>query len=323
MTEKLLAAIYKNPDDLAMRAVYADAIGGPRGELITLQLLEAPTIEQKRRMRTLIEKLGDALLPPIHHWFLPDDHVFDGGFFAGGSLRDQGRNAHVKLEREWATVRAIGAWGSMRVFSAKLLVALASNKALVGLRTIRGLDREDVLGLAHAKLRTVEWRSGGAWDPKKHRRLATLDELPALETIGILGANDQHYLKYFQEAEVVERVRRVIVDRDDQPKIIAALAERGGNLRELEIRSWPHSMRPPWEIVISRSTGDGPFDTLSANHAGRAFPIKPLVEALAAIPKGWLKSGAITSTRTTKLAPKDKTAIAAALKKHPKAKIAM
>ena len=38
---ELLAQIYANPDDDALRAVYADALlerGDPRGELITLQL---------------------------------------------------------------------------------------------------------------------------------------------------------------------------------------------------------------------------------------------------------------------------------------------
>lgn len=68
--ERVLEAYWKNPDDVAALKVYADRLSeldDPRGEFITLRLLEDPTDEQRARIDALL-KLGGKLVGPAREF---------------------------------------------------------------------------------------------------------------------------------------------------------------------------------------------------------------------------------------------------------------
>lgn len=63
-----LASVWANPDDLTRRLVYADmltAAGELRGEFITLQCLDAPTAQQRRRAAELVTEHGKTWAGPL------------------------------------------------------------------------------------------------------------------------------------------------------------------------------------------------------------------------------------------------------------------
>jgi uncharacterized protein (TIGR02996 family) len=67
--DDLLQRVLDDPDDIAMRCVYADALsdaGDPRGELIQLQCAERPLGRtQKSREKALLKKHLDEWLGPL------------------------------------------------------------------------------------------------------------------------------------------------------------------------------------------------------------------------------------------------------------------
>ncbi|MFT3706303.1 MAG: TIGR02996 domain-containing protein [Archangium sp.] len=108
--EELLEAVWANPTDPAVRAVYGDWLveqGDPRGELIALQLA-APTEKSPRRIELLIEKNWKKWLGPLSDWFRVAP-AFELGFPKRGSVsppsyRDGMDKFGPLLERpEWST----------------------------------------------------------------------------------------------------------------------------------------------------------------------------------------------------------------------------
>lgn len=111
--DDFLADIAANPDDDALKGVFADWLlerGDPRGELMTLQLKEHRSDEDLSR---------EALLVRTHfkHW-LPDEVlinlvpasiVFEKGVFAGArvSVRSSSALAASLAHPAWSTVRAL------------------------------------------------------------------------------------------------------------------------------------------------------------------------------------------------------------------------
>jgi uncharacterized protein (TIGR02996 family) len=88
--EALLEAVYAAPEDDAPRAVLADLLqekGDPRGELIALDLLPAPTEEQRVRRRRLINEHGKRWFPPALDKVIKRDSAeYERGFLARGTL---------------------------------------------------------------------------------------------------------------------------------------------------------------------------------------------------------------------------------------------
>ncbi|MFT3712784.1 MAG: TIGR02996 domain-containing protein [Archangium sp.] len=122
--EELLAAVYANPSDLGLRAVYGDWLtqqGDPRGELISLQLAPA-TAKSESRMRSLIKQHWRAWAGPISDWFTSgysrgtEVPVFKAGFVSsclvqGPVLGDQEAALRALLEhQEWRTVEKLVTW---------------------------------------------------------------------------------------------------------------------------------------------------------------------------------------------------------------------
>ncbi len=66
--EDAVSAVWASPDDLGCRLVYADLLtsaGDPRGEFITLQCLDSPTTEQRRRATSLLTEHGKSWAGPL------------------------------------------------------------------------------------------------------------------------------------------------------------------------------------------------------------------------------------------------------------------
>ena len=100
----LLAEIYANPDDDATRLVYADAVGGERGELIVAQIQGG----DRKRIAALLDKHARTWLGAIEPAVLPGGMVFARGFLSECRAKATERVATQMLGKpEWSTVRAI------------------------------------------------------------------------------------------------------------------------------------------------------------------------------------------------------------------------
>jgi uncharacterized protein (TIGR02996 family) len=83
--KSLLAQIYERPDDLSLRAVYADALtalGDERGEFISLQLSGKRTAREAKLLKANLRGWAGKL----DRFFEQEDRVYERGFFAGGRL---------------------------------------------------------------------------------------------------------------------------------------------------------------------------------------------------------------------------------------------
>jgi uncharacterized protein (TIGR02996 family) len=121
--EELLAAVYANPSDLGLRAVYGDWLtqhGDPRGELINLQLAP-PTPKSEARIRSLIKQHWRSWVGPLIDWFtrmntggyeMPE---FKAGFISScwvfekyGAERETAKK--ILDAPEWRTVERLMYW---------------------------------------------------------------------------------------------------------------------------------------------------------------------------------------------------------------------
>jgi uncharacterized protein (TIGR02996 family) len=114
--DELLARVHAAPEDDAARLVYADWLterGDARGELITLQVLEASgqaTDAQRTRVRSLVRKHKDAWLGPRLAAVLRGVE-FERGFLAVAELA---QNASATLDA-WKEASADPALATLRV----------------------------------------------------------------------------------------------------------------------------------------------------------------------------------------------------------------
>ncbi len=151
--EALLEAVYANPDDDAPRAVLADLLqerGDPRGELIAIDLLPAPTEDQLVRRRRLLAEHGKRWFPPALDKVVKRDAEYQRGFLARGSL-------------------------------------MRSDSTPIELATFRELViTHGTPDLAHAAFRgAVAWRGFNIRDRDHHELLRTGPPLPQLRRLGI------------------------------------------------------------------------------------------------------------------------------------------
>jgi uncharacterized protein (TIGR02996 family) len=109
LDDRMLAEIAAHPDDLGLRAVYADHLqqrGDPRGELIALQLAD----REPERQRELIAKHGEAWLGPLAGVAVADLSRFAGGFLAAVTLASDAKPAEIAAvvgAPIWATVERL------------------------------------------------------------------------------------------------------------------------------------------------------------------------------------------------------------------------
>ena len=112
----LLAAIYREPENLAARLVYADALldqGDVRGELITLQCSRDPEATPTSRERTLLKDHERSWLGAIEPHLLKKHLVYRRGFVTEAHLAGRGLD-HPRAEPEWQTLEQLdlgSMWG--------------------------------------------------------------------------------------------------------------------------------------------------------------------------------------------------------------------
>ncbi len=191
--DALWAAVYADPEDLAARAVLADALlerQEPRGELITLQLLDPPDRAQRARIKALIKAHRGELLGPLQSVVLVDGLHFSGGFVERCAVRAKSPG-HVESAlgaREWATVRDLDIRATSRGGSGHRAIGLAFDPALKGLRVLRGVEASKELaricfGEGTSPVETLHCIRG--WGPTRWNPVEVSGalRLPALSTL--------------------------------------------------------------------------------------------------------------------------------------------
>ncbi|MBL8916760.1 MAG: TIGR02996 domain-containing protein [Archangium sp.] len=195
---KLLSAVYANPDDVSLRAVYADWLtehGDPRGEFISLQL-SPPSRTSEVRMRALHKKHWRTWMGPLADWCcnatgqrasLPP--TFRGGFAwamnVGLAQYDAEDRLRALFERpEWRTVEVLEGWPSSWV---PLAEALAHPNFARVRRLNFFLDAPEVTRLAELeptpRLESLQLYSQAA-------SLEVLSRFSALERVVLRGPRD-------------------------------------------------------------------------------------------------------------------------------------
>lgn len=147
----LLAKVRAHPDDLDRRRVYADWLaqrGDPRGEFITLQLLELdgdPSANDpavRRRIAKLRSAHEAEWLGRLATCFCAKSVEFVGGFPVSGRVRPELRNPGMFIDApEWATFRRL----------AGAPAEILRSSTLGALREIR-VDDHQTVGLLEARI---------------------------------------------------------------------------------------------------------------------------------------------------------------------------
>jgi uncharacterized protein (TIGR02996 family) len=155
MIDALLAKVYEDPADDAARLVYADAVGGKRGELIVLQMRPELSRVQKRRERELLAGNAHGWLGPLGAHITKVGLRYRRGFPAAGLLTPQRIPPAIMEHPAWATFEELTA------------------------------DREAEDLLASPRLRRLKILHGAS--PVLAARLATDEPARELEALTIIG----------------------------------------------------------------------------------------------------------------------------------------
>jgi uncharacterized protein (TIGR02996 family) len=115
---RLLACVYADPEALAPRLVYADALvdrGDPRGEFILLQCQRPDDPDARARAQQLLEEHLLLWLGELRPLLRSDGLVFEEGFLARCHVRSPRADLHPERLQHpaFATVRALT--GSVRI----------------------------------------------------------------------------------------------------------------------------------------------------------------------------------------------------------------
>jgi uncharacterized protein (TIGR02996 family) len=242
---ELLAAIYAAPDDDAPRAVYADWLGehgDVRGEFITLQLARSAGDEPSTREKALLHEHGRTWVGPLGALFRMGSHVFERGFFAGGSLdakdlrllaADPASRIVRRVEYSgtaetlFELLDTLPAVRSVSTYGAAILALLGSE---------RGWPNITSLGTS-------------VQGPEMFAMLASCRVLPNLRELHLWssGAGDATWLP---SAPVLDRVETLRLSGSaGLADAIAAIIARPSAVRTLELESnpWRATLRAPFE----------------------------------------------------------------------------
>jgi len=188
--ERLLAAVFERPTDLAARAVYGDWLTehkDPRGELISLQL-GPPSEKSARRIEALLKKHWQTWLGPLADWFRKPP-VFEAGFPVDGRVESPshraGREAFAPLvERpEWSTFRRLAVPSNL--ITPAELVRFPRFRNVTALPEVRS---EELSALLDTGSPTVRWLEV-MWCEREPLRPGAFGKFPALEVLRVFGTN--------------------------------------------------------------------------------------------------------------------------------------
>ena len=197
--DALLAAVYAAPDDDAPRAVYADFLGDAgdlHGELITLQLLPAPTPVQTKRIKQLLAGHERTWIGPLEPVIAQAGVEFRRGFLSGCRVKLKNAMAAEKYGRDpsWATVehlRFTGSRFSYQPFSSQDSGVFFVDPVMKSLRDVNIHDDADLAMLLASKTIWKIERLAASTEVSLGKQglalLAKTDKLPALQALEMLA----------------------------------------------------------------------------------------------------------------------------------------
>ncbi|HEU0033727.1 MAG TPA: TIGR02996 domain-containing protein [Kofleriaceae bacterium] len=302
---ELLAAIYANPADTALRLVYADALqdrGDPRGEFIALQCNRGDG-EPSRRERQLLKAYARLWLGAIEPIVYKQGVVYRRGFVACVREGLKQTANYPRLEAiEWSTVEEldVSLWGERAVDFLLRWPAL---------RRVYQVYGADVPALVDAGAPRPWTALGVRYAPDDIWPL--LESLcPALEELDLAAISDPH-AAIRQLGALGRRLRRVRVGtRWQQPAELVAAARAAG-IAELElVADYSFPGDPEGDAV--RIAGDA---VVLVHHDAS---IKPRYAAaiLDALPERSIRHATLTAPPRSRVDDASWAALARALRRH-------
>jgi hypothetical protein len=283
---QLLRAIYDAPFDPAPPLAYAKSLksGDPHAELIELQLGDGDPL----RERALIKKHGKEWSGELGTLFR--DHVYRGGFFAGGRLK--GTASPSFRDPAWRLVHVIGEDRPVR--QRPEVIELIDLPELAMVRGLYEMFPWEAANLATgARQRFTELGVDYPVYNDHASALANCPSLPDLKTLGVRLAPESHV--WLSSAPILHRIQRLIVDNESGlGEIVAACAKVGGPLREIVVSDGykgPLYGAPGWRFRILRDTAPGPFTRV----VGSYVPCQPGYPGFSLAPLGKLDPKTIES----------------------------
>jgi uncharacterized protein (TIGR02996 family) len=248
--EALLAEVYRHPENDTAKQIYADALlerHQPRGEFISLQLLDRPSVEAEKRVRVLLNAHE-------HVWLGPLALVLRNTYFKRGFLHS------AELERQ-------------AVADGDTWIAAAQHEALSTLTSFKkgyGNDAHFLMFLQSKHTRHVQ-----EIDVSSGRILSALLGLfrPRLDTLNFTFRPGLQTLKELEPAPLVRQLKSISF-LQVTPKLIeslapTALAER---VRHFEF-TLPFGLGTPALVVsiLKHFLGRGAVRRVSFRSVGGAF----------------------------------------------------
>jgi uncharacterized protein (TIGR02996 family) len=269
--EEFLAAIYADPDDDALRMVFADWLqerGDPRGELIALQLGPA-TPASLKKTASLLKQHGVAWAGRLHRFLAKEGRLFERGFLARGTLALEGRPKKLPAGLdlpEWATVHTLSLdWHVNRDGHAGPILALPSMQALRGI----GACLESVVAalperprLEELEIELFPMRDETDEILADRRRIAEGKMFPALRRLGIDGEVDR--AKLLLGGKLGKRLEQVTLFNTELPvgPFVRLVDELGlENVTEVRLVYRLHSVDDMWRLTMRRDA-NGRFTIL-------------------------------------------------------------
>ena len=253
---EFLAAIHADPDDTALRQVFADWLlerGDRRGELIALQLAGT----HPRREAPLLKRSGAAWAGPLDKALEPDGRIWERGFVAGGVLR---RGVPDLTSPAWSTVHTL-----------ELAPGVEQRATLarlwdLRLRSVRGLHESVALELLAGPPRPHLRELGVVIDGAAGDALAAA--VPELEHLILQPEATPLELGRWPRSPLGAQIRRLTIrcGRDhDLGSWLHDLGSRFDRVEELIFEDFPPAANV-WRFVATRE-GPGPFRRVRAEPA--------------------------------------------------------
>jgi hypothetical protein len=163
-------------------------------------------------------------------WFSGYRNRFEGGFFAGGWLRQFEGLAAMVAEPAWQLVHHIEAEAPW----------LPDPASLGRLRSLHGVDETTLAALVAADrtlpVTEIAVAHGGAFDAGSP--LATCAPFPALAKLVVRESIREPLVRLLAAAPVIERITTLCVNGFALDELLVALAACGGALRRVELAMW-------------------------------------------------------------------------------------
>jgi uncharacterized protein (TIGR02996 family) len=191
LTSTAFTAIVRAPADPLAREVLADQLlelGDARGELIRLQGLAQPRLEQRRRANALLREFSRAWLGRLSAALKPEGLRFEHGFVVAGRLSGYRALRHLTGAPEWESLRELDLrelrW---RRSGPSTLIDFLSHPVLRQVTRLEGFPPTEVGALLRSRAPlpveslSLSGRVGDAW-------LEALRGCPALPSLKTLRA---------------------------------------------------------------------------------------------------------------------------------------